>query len=303
MWGNGNGVLGTVASVNTGTGVVTLAANVAGSFLPLTKFIQPNQYVTILSPTGADRTMDGILVSATNDATGTFTVPTGGGIGNIVAGDVVVNFQSWFAGASAGIEPIGLTGMYGNQNTLFGINPTSHSKWIPGTIVTNNTDPTENFLEQMKAYIGIGGATPDVILTHPLVVSKYGSSLLTYKRAVNKDKIPGGVETSNNYQKLEGPDFIGVGPMIPDSNTPTGSQANTFCMWMGKTDSVFIGEAGPMHWMDEDGQMLDKITAGASITSQSLAQYVGYIEHFWQIGCYRRKSGAFANNVNMLVAA
>ena len=91
--------------------------------------------------------------------------------------------------------------------------------------------------------------------------------------------------------------------MIPDSNTPTGSQANTFCLWMGKIDSVFIGEAGPMHWMDENGNILDKITAGASITSPSLAQYVGYLEHFWQIGCFRRKSGAFANNVNMLVAA
>ena len=112
----------------------------------------------------------------------------------------------------------------------------------------------------------------------------------------------GGVKTSNNYQKLEGPEFIGVGPLIPDSNTPMGS-GNSFFLWMGDVNSTFIGEAGDMQWMEEDGKILKFLTGSASISAPSKAQYVAYLQHFWQIGCYRRRSGALATNVNYLQAA
>lgn len=302
MWSNGNGVLGTVGAINTGTGVVTLSQS-AGSFYPLTLFLSTNQYVSFLSSTGTDRSMDGIQISATSDVNGTITIPTGGNIGNIQVGDVIVGWQSWVGGASAGIEPIGLYGMFGNNTTLFNINPTSHPKWVPATIVTNNTDPTEAFIEQLRMNIATAGAKPTMAVTHPFVVSKYGTGLYTYKRYMNTTNVQGGQQTYETAQKPEGPEYPGVGPIIADANTPTGAQSNTFSMWMGDNESIFIGESAPIHWMDQDEAILKFVIGAASASSQSQAQYVGYLEHIWQLGCYRRKSNALATNVNALVVA
>lgn len=302
MWGNGNGVLGTVGAINTGTGVITLTQN-AGSFYPLTLFLSSGQYVTFLSSAGADRSMTGIQLTATSDVNGTVTIATGGNIANIAVGDVIVGWQSWVPAASAGVEPIGLLGMFGNNNTLFNINPSSHPKWVPATIVSNNTDPSEAFIEQMRMNIVTAGAKPKMAVTHPFVVSKYGTSLYTYKRYMNTQKIGGGAETYMEAQRPEGPEYPGVGPIVADANTPTGSQANTFLMWMGDNDSIFVGESAPIHWMEQDESILKFIVGGASASSQSQAQYVGYLEHIWQLGCFRRKSNAIATNVNALLVA
>ncbi len=303
MWSNGNGVLGVVGAVNTGTGVITLTQSATQSFYPLTLFLSPNQYVTILSPTGADRTMDGILVSAISRTNGTITVPTGGGIGNVQAGDVIVGNQSWVAGQSAGQEPIGITGQFGNTNNLFNVNTTNHSSWVPASITTNNTDPTTSFVEQMRMGIVNGGAKPDCIITHPYVVSKYSLALETFKRYNDTTKIEGGVQSYDRAQKPEGPEYPGIGPMYADNNTPLGVQANTFCMYMGDTKSVFMGESDPIHWMDQDESMFKFIVGSASISNPSIAQYVGYLEHHWQFGCFRRISNALATNVNALLVA
>lgn len=302
MWGNGNGVLGTVGAINTGTGVVTLT-QASGSFYPLTLFLSAGQYVTFLSPTGTDRSMSGVLISATSDVNGTITIPTGGNIANIAVGDVIVGWQSWVGGASAGVEPIGLNGMFANNNNLFNITVSAHPKWVPATIVTNNTDPTEAFIEQLRMNIVTAGAKPKMAITHPFVVSKYGTSLYTYKRYMNTTKIMGGAETYEEAQTPQGPEYPGVGPVVADANTPTGPQSNTFQMWMGDNESIFVGESAPIHWMDQDEAILKFVIGGASATSQSQAQYVGYLEHIWQLGCFRRKSNAFATNVNSLVVA
>lgn len=302
MWGNGNGVLGTVGAINTGTGVITLT-QATGSYYPLTLFLSAGQYISVLGSTGTDRTMDGIQISATSDVNGTVTIPTGGNIGNIVVGDVIVGYQSWIPGAIAGIEPIGLNGMFANNNALYGISTSAHPKWIPATIVTNNTDPTEAFIEQLRMNIVTAGAKPKMAITHPFVVSKYGTSLYTYKRYMNTTKIEGGAQTYEEVQKPEGPEYPGIGPILSDANTPTGPQANTFSMWMGDNDSIFVGESAPIHWMDQDESIMKFIIGGGTIASPSQAQYLGYLEHIWQLGCYRRKSNAFATNVNALLVA
>ncbi len=299
MWGNGNGQLGVVASVNGS--VITLDNTLSGRFLPVTKFLQVNSIVTILSPAGADRTVDGAIVTACNDTTGTITI-SGTSLASVVAGDLIFTYQSMAVGQTVGIEPLGLNAYFGNTSTVAGINPATYSKWTPAALITNNTDPSEAIIEQMRSYISTYGAKADVAVTHPLVISKGSIGLLQYKR-INSTDIPGGVKTYDDANKLEGPE-LGYGiKVIPDSNTPLGAGNNTAWFWMGNTKSVFLGEAGPMHWMDEDGQILKPIVGSASVTSPSYAQYVAYLLHFWQMGCYRRRSGAMATSVNMLVAA
>lgn len=300
MWGNGNGQLGVVGSVNGQ--VVTLDNSLSGRFLPVTKFTQVNALLTILSPTGTDRTVNGGLVTACNDITGTFTISAGTSLASVQAGDFIYTYQSFTAGSSTGIEPLGLNAYFGNNNTVAGVNPSTQSKWTPATIITNNTDPTEAVLEQMRSYISTYGAKANVAVTHPLVISKFSIGLLTYKRITSTD-IPGGVKTYEDANKLEGPEMVGLGPIIPDSNTPLGAGNNTAWLWMGNKESIFLGEAGPMHWMDEDGQILKPIVGSASVSSPTQAQYVAYLLHYWQMGVYRRRSGAMATSMNMLVAA
>ena len=301
MWGDGSGQLGVVSAINSL--VITLDTTWSGRPFPVTKFLRPNQYVTFLSSAyAADSGQNGVQITATDDVNGTITLAS---VTNINVGDLIFNYQSHTASVTAGNEPIGLRGIFGNNSTLFNINPATNSLWTPAQIVTGNTDPSEDFLEQLKAYIGVYGATPQTIVTHPLVVSKYGSQLKTYKRVMGNAEnyaAAGGVKTSNNYQKLEGPEFVGVGPLIPDSNTPMGT-GNSFHLWMGDVNSTFIGEAGDMQWMEEDGKILKFLIGSATVASPSMAQYVAYLQHFWQIGCYRRRSGALATNVNYLQAA
>lgn len=300
MWGNGNGQLGVVGSVSSQT--ITLDNTQSGRSLPVDKFMQVNALLTILSPAGVSRSVNGGLVTACNDVTGTITISGATSLASVVAGDLIYTYQSFIAGASAGIEPIGLNGYFGNNNAVAGIDPATQSKWTPATIITNNTDPTEAILEQMRSYISTYGGRADTIVTHPLVISKFSIGLLQYKRILSTD-IPGGVKSYDDAQKLEGPEMAGIGSLIPDSNTPLGAGNNTAWLWMGDKKTVFLGEAGPMHWMDEDGEILKPIVGSASLTSPSQAQYVAYLLHFWQMGVYRRRSGAMATSMNMLVSA
>ena len=302
MWGNGSGQIGVVAAVNVGTLTVTLDNTLSGRFLPVTKFCQANSILTILSSAGAERSCDGIIVSSSNDVTGTITFSAAPNLGNVQVGDLIYTYQSWTAGASAGIEPYGLNYYFGNNSTAAGVNPSTYSKWTPAALITNNTDPSEAIIEQMRAYISVYGGKADVAITHPLVISKGAIGLLQYKRIQSTD-IPGGAKSFDDANKLEGPELGWGVKVLPDSNTPLGAGANTAWFWMGNSKAVFLGEAGPIHWMDEDGQILKPIVGSASVSSPSMAQYVAYLLHFWQMGCYRRRSGAMGTSFNMLVAA
>jgi len=299
MWGDGNGLLGVVASISSLT--ITLSNTTSGRYFPLTKFFYVGQYITILTTGGATRAVNGVAVTAVDAVAGTITIAD---VGSAAAGDYIYNYQTFTAGDSAGIEPVGLRGIFGStSSTLYGINPSTYSNWIPAKVVTTNTDPSEDFLEQLKAYIAIYGTSADCVVTHPLVLSKIGSLLRTYKRAVNTTDIPIGVDTAKDYQKLEGMQLVGVGTVYPDSNTPMGVDTNTFHLWMGKKDSIFVGEAKPVHWLDQSGNIFWPLPGSATVASPSKAQVVAYLAHFWQIGCYKRNAGALATNVNMLNVA
>jgi hypothetical protein len=299
LWGDGSGQLGIIGAINGTT--ITLSTTFGGRPYPVTKFLQPGTLVTFLtSGYVAIANQTGIEITATDDNAGTFDVADVTGLN---VGDYIFLYQSHFAASSTGIEPIGIRGIFGSTSTLYGIDPATHSKWVPAVVITDNTDPTEDFLAQMKAYIGIGGDRGTHVVTHPLVMEKHASFLKTYKRYNDTQVIGSGVKTPNQYQDLAGLDIVGVGPMIPDNNTPMAATDDAFNLAMFNVDAVFCGEARPMHWDQEDGDMLAKIVGGATVSSPSYARYVGYLVHFWQTGCYRRKSGAFASSVNYLKSA
>ena len=213
MWGNGNGVLGTVSAINTGTGVVTIAPNVAGNFTPLTKFLQVGQLVTFLAPAGTSRSMAGTTITAMSISNGTITIATGGNIANIQVGDVIVNYQSWVGGSSVGQEPMGLSGIHGSSSNLFWVAVATHPLWVPAYTSSNNNDPSDAFLEYVRSQIALGGKQADICISHPLVVSKWGQGQMTYKRVLGTKsdfEVAGGIKTYESTQEVKGPNSLAL---------------------------------------------------------------------------------------------
>ncbi len=299
-WGNGSAVIGTIASIGSvvsGLYPITLAGGVT-SFFPTTLFFQVGGLITFLSSAYAPiANQAGITIQQVDNVNGIIWVSS---VAALAAGNVITPYLGNTQGSSTGNEPIGFTGIFGNNSTLFGINPATNPLWNPALIDANNTDPTEVAFSYARTYMQLSNVQPKYAITHPLSVEKYAAGVLSTRRTVNTQEYDGGIETTEDYNVMEGPSIYGIGKLLGDPNTPMGSSPNTAQMILLDPDMLFIQQLGDISWLDEDGKTLQFLTAGASVASPSIMRYVGYIKHYWSIGCFKRKGGALFTNVNML---
>lgn len=306
-WGDTTGVLGTIASISgAGPYTLTLSNTSIPSFRPLTRFIRPGQIITILDGSfGAVASQVGVTVLSVDEVNGTFTVAANTNITS-PAGYKVTAYLSHLGGQALGYEMTGIVGQFGsNTSVLYGIDPAVHSRWTPGYLSNVNQDPSEQNLSIIQQSLMALGTNPTLCITSPGVMTKYKNSLLTYKRVVfdkGNDSIPGGVEGVKDIDKLTGPEIVDVGPMLVDNTTPQGVDPNTSLLWMGNPEHMGFQEAGDLHWMDEDGEILKFIVGSDTVASPSFPTYVGKLEWFLEMINQKRNSGGLLTSCNIQVA-
>lgn len=302
-WGDGTGVLGTIDSISgAGPYVIQLTDSAIPAYRPLTRFIRPGQVITILDGSfGAVASQVGITVLAVDDVNGTFTVAANTNI-TTPSGYKVTAYLSHTAGVATGYELTGILSQFGsNTSTLYGINPADHPRWVPGFLSSVNQDPNEQNLSIMQQSLMALGTNPTLCVTSPGVMTKYKNGLLTYKRVVfdkGNDSIPGGVAGVKDIDKMSGPEIVDVGPMLVDNTTPQGVDPNTSLLWMGNPEHMGFQEAGDLHWMDEDGEILKFLVGNDSVASPSFPTYVGKLEWFLEMINQKRNSGGLLTSVN-----
>lgn len=300
MWSDGSGVLATIGAVTSGT-VLTLADS-GLRYFPLTLYLRPGQLITFLTSAYASiSSQSGITITEVDDEAGTITVADTTGLN---AGDVITNYFAHDAGSTTGNEPTGLLAIHGDDDTLFGIDPDDHPLWVPGYQLTGNTDPTDAVIKLANTRIKMkgGNANKKVILSSPLAQDKYAQALYQMRRAVNTTDIKGGVDGSNDLNKPDGIDIANVGEFYADLSCPQGLDPNTSRMWIGDPTKQFVEQASDLHWFEQSGQVLWPLIGSASVGSESVARWVAYAVHYWEICTMKRNAGGMLHSVNVLQA-
>lgn len=251
LWGNGLGVLATVASD---------AANQAT--VDTLKFLDIGAMIDILDATGATPRATNRMVTAINEGTKTITYDGADASASVVATDIIVRTGNY------GKEPQGLTSLVKASGTLFNLDPNVEPKW------KSTEDNTGGVLNESKMILMCDtlkakGGRPTVIMGDTGSRRAYFNLLTTQRRITNTKTFEGGF----NGLAFSYEDDI---PMVTDTDAPDGK------LWFLREDDFKVYRRKPWYWEEKDGNVWKWVN--------NFDAFEALMKQYWEFAIQRRNT-------------
>ena len=239
LFGDGSGLLATLASSGSGTSTVVVDS---------TAKLRVGMPVDIIVKTTGAATagLAGTSVATITDGT-TFT------ISGTLAGSPAATYGVYIAG-SRDLEMMGLGGIVSATTTVQGLDVSSYPWWVATVQGNSGTARAISDTILQKALDTLtqnSNGKPSAMYTTYGVRRAYQSILAAQKQFVNTMTLTGGFDTIA-YNGL---------PIIPDKNAPSGK---IFVVDESKLKFYRMsdngGEDNGLFWLEEDGNMLKYVT-------------------------------------------
>ena len=246
LFGDGNGTLATIKSINSGVITLDSAKNVVEGMV--IDFLNPDGSaitgVTARRITGVDRAGKTITVSGA-------TVTSS----EVPAGSIITIQNSY------GQEITGLKAIFKDTGSIYGLDRATH-KWLIPYIKENVGEISETVIQRaIDELEENSGSKVNFIVCSSGVKRAYQEHLATYKRNVDVMELKGG------YKALS---YNGI-PVISDRFCPEGT------MYLLNTDDFALHQLCDWKWLEgEDGRVIKQV-ANKPVYSATLVKYADLI--------------------------
>jgi hypothetical protein len=256
LWGNGLGVLATIAAA---TGPLA-TVDVGGGFddvkyLDLDMLVDVTDAAGVPVANGTART-----ISAINETTGVITFSGAANL-TVVVGGLIVRSGNY------GLEPQGLTSLVSNSATaLFNLSNTTEPLWS-STVDAAGGALSESRMIAMCDTLRQKGGKPSAIFTDVGTRRAYFNLLTTQRRFTDTKSFDGGLRGLTFAYD----DEI---PVVTDIDAPAGK------MWFLKEDTFKIYRSKPWYWEDRDGGVWKWVTGYDA--------FEALMKQYWEFAIDRR---------------
>ena len=246
LFGDGNGTLATVSSVEDGVitvdGVKNIVEGMVVDFVSSTGTVVSG--ATGRRVTGVDRAEKTVTVSGT--ALTSTNIPEG----------TLITVQN-----SYGKEITGLKAIFKSSGSIYGLDRATH-KWLVPYMKTDVGTISETIIQQaIDSLEENSGSRVNFIVCSSGVKRAYQSHLASYKRNIDVMELNGG------YKALS---YNGI-PVISDRFCPDGT------MYLLNTDDFVLHQLCDWKWLEgEDGRVLKQV-ANKPVYSATLVKYADLI--------------------------
>jgi hypothetical protein len=257
LWGNGLGVLATVAGVNA---IGVTAIDLGALAFEDTKYIDMDMVIDILDVTGAVVKVAGATVTGINEATSVITINPGLTAAT-VAGDIVVRQGNF------GREPNGLTSLVSNAaGAIQNLTPAAEPEW-QSRVTASGGALAESAMIAMCDGLRQKGGRPSVIFSDLGSRRAYFNLLTTQRRFTETKEFQGGFRGMTfSYDE----DI----PLVTDVDAPAGK------MWFIKEDMFTLYQSQDWHWEEKGGGTWKWVTG--------FDAFEALFKKYWELGIKRR---------------
>lgn len=257
MWGDGTGVLTTVATGATDTTIEVDDLH----------WLDVDARIDVLNAAGDTVKASNRTVTAYDDSTNEIDVD--GAAFTFVAGDIIVRTGNY------GREPQGMTSLVSASGELFNLDPADEPKWKSYEDNTGGALSESRMIATCDQLKQKGGA-PSVIFTDLGTRRAYFQLLTTQRRFTDTKTFEGGFKgLAFSYD-----DEI---PVVVDVDAPAGK------MWFIRENDFKIYRRRPWYWEDKDGNVWKWVV--------NYDAFEALMKQYWEFAIERRNTQAVMTGI------